>query len=43
VTGLDDYQGPPWTAGQISLIRSTLGSQPRYETIGTWKLRDVPR
>jgi 2'-5' RNA ligase len=42
VTGLDDYQGPPWTAGEISLIRSTLGSQPRYETIGTWKLRQSP-
>lgn len=42
VTGLDDYQGPPWTAGEISLIRSTLGSQPRYETIGTWKLRQEP-
>lgn len=42
VADLDGYQGPPWTAGEISLIRSVLGSQPRYETLGTWKLRTSP-
>lgn len=43
VTSLEGYQGPEWTAEEIYLIRSILGSQvgtgPRYETVGTWKLR----
>ncbi|MFZ0080026.1 MAG: RNA 2',3'-cyclic phosphodiesterase, partial [Trebonia sp.] len=43
VTSLAGYQGPEWTAEEIYLIRSILGSQvgtgPRYETVGTWKLR----
>ena len=43
VTSLEGYQGPEWTAEEIYLIRSILGSRagtgPRYETVGTWKLR----
>ena len=39
VDGLSGYQGPTWTAEEIYLIRSTLGGQPRYETLGTWKLK----
>jgi 2'-5' RNA ligase len=39
VAALSGYQGPAWTAEEIFLIQSTLGSQPRYATLGTWKLR----
>jgi 2'-5' RNA ligase len=39
VAELSGYQGPAWTAGEIYLIRSTLGGQARYETLGTWNLR----
>ena len=39
VAELSGYQGLAWTAEKIHLIRSTLGSQPRYETLGTWKLK----
>jgi 2'-5' RNA ligase len=39
VAGLGGYQGPTWAAEEIHLIRSTLGGQPLYESLGTWKLR----
>jgi RNA 2',3'-cyclic 3'-phosphodiesterase len=39
VASLEGYQGPLWTVEEIYLIRSRLGGQPRYETLGTWKLR----
>jgi 2'-5' RNA ligase len=40
VAELSAYTGPAWTAGEIRLIRSTLGGgQPRYETMGTWNLK----
>ena len=39
VDDLSGYQGPTWTAEEIYLIRSTLGGHPRYETVGTWKLK----
>lgn len=39
VASLEGYQGPQWTAEEIYLIRSRPGGQPRYETLGTWKLR----
>jgi RNA 2',3'-cyclic 3'-phosphodiesterase len=40
VTGLEGYRGPAWTTEEIYLIRSQLGGgQPRYEELGTWKLR----
>jgi 2'-5' RNA ligase len=39
VAELSSYAGPPWTAGEIHLVRSTLGAQPRYESIGAWPLR----
>jgi RNA 2',3'-cyclic 3'-phosphodiesterase len=41
VARLDRYQGPGWTVDEIYLIRSTLGGQPRYETLETWKLRSA--
>ena len=39
VDDLSGYQGPAWTVDEIYLIRSTLGGDLRYETLGTWKLR----
>jgi 2'-5' RNA ligase len=39
VTALWGYQGKPWTAEEILLIRSRLRERPRYETLGAWKLR----
>ena len=38
VDGLSGFQGDPWTAGEIFLIRSRLQGQPRYETLGSWPL-----
>src|SRR6202042_2072656 len=40
VGALTGYEGAPWTATQIHLIRSHLGgAAPEYETRGTWPLR----
>jgi RNA 2',3'-cyclic 3'-phosphodiesterase len=41
VTALAGYQGSPWTADRIHLVRSRLGApgQPRYATLGSWPLR----
>ncbi|MBV9383352.1 MAG: RNA 2',3'-cyclic phosphodiesterase [Streptosporangiaceae bacterium] len=39
VASLDGFQGQPWTAGEIFLIRSRLTGHPRYETLGAWPLR----
>lgn len=39
VEALSGYQGQPWNAEEILLIRSRLHDHPRYETLGTWKLR----
>ena len=39
VDDLSGYQGPAWTVAEIYLIRSTRGGHPRYETLGTWKLK----
>jgi RNA 2',3'-cyclic 3'-phosphodiesterase len=43
VTALADYSGPVWTADRIHLIRSYLGSRPRYESLGDWPLRAPAR
>jgi 2'-5' RNA ligase len=46
VERLAGFQGTPWQAEEIYLIRSRLGTrageQPRYETLGSWPLR-APR
>lgn len=42
VDALDGYAGPPWTAPEIHLVRSYLGQEQRYETVGTWPLRPAP-
>lgn len=44
VAELSGYQGPTWAVEEIYLIRSTLAhetraGQPRYEPLGSWKLR----
>ncbi|MGH3318956.1 MAG: RNA 2',3'-cyclic phosphodiesterase [Streptosporangiaceae bacterium] len=39
VDGLSSYVGTPWDAGELCLVRSHLGREPRYETIGAWPLR----
>jgi len=40
VSALAGYEGAPWTATEIHLIRSHLGGDaPKYETRGTWPLR----
>lgn len=39
VNTLSGYQGPAWKAAEIHLIRSTPGARPRYESLGTWKLK----
>jgi 2'-5' RNA ligase len=36
---LSGFSGMAWDATTVELIRSHAGSQPRYETIGTWRLR----
>jgi len=43
VAALAGYQGPPWTADRIHLVRSRLGAteHPRYATLGSWPLRPV--
>lgn len=47
VASLNGYQGPAWRAAELYLIRSVLptavGSPPRYETLGTYKLRNEAR
>jgi 2'-5' RNA ligase len=41
VAALDDYQGQPWTADRVHLVRSRLGAteQPRYTSLANWPLR----
>ena len=41
VAALAGYQGAPWTADRIHLVRSRPGAtdQPRYATLGSWPLR----
>ncbi len=39
VNDLSGYQGPAWKVEEIYLIRSTPGARPRYESLGTWKLK----
>jgi RNA 2',3'-cyclic 3'-phosphodiesterase len=43
VAALAAYQGRPWTADRIHLVRSRLGAteQPRYATLGSWPLRSA--
>ncbi|MYT72161.1 MULTISPECIES: RNA 2',3'-cyclic phosphodiesterase [unclassified Streptomyces] len=44
LTALGTFAGTPWTAGELTLVRSDLprsgvpGEQPRYEKVGGWPL-----
>jgi 2'-5' RNA ligase len=40
VAALAGYQGPPWTADRLHLVRSRLSpaEQPRYTTMASWPL-----
>ncbi|MCO5993125.1 RNA 2',3'-cyclic phosphodiesterase [Actinoallomurus rhizosphaericola] len=38
VAELRGYEGSPWTAEEINLVRSHLGPRARYETLGAWPL-----
>ncbi|MBO0773912.1 MAG: RNA 2',3'-cyclic phosphodiesterase, partial [Actinobacteria bacterium] len=42
VEQLSGYDGKPWTASEVYLIRSRPGGEPRYQTLGTWRLRASP-
>jgi RNA 2',3'-cyclic 3'-phosphodiesterase len=41
VAALDGYQGQPWTADRLHLVRSRLGAteHPRYTSLASWPLR----
>jgi 2'-5' RNA ligase len=38
LASLADYQGPPFRVTEVVLMRSYLGSQPRYERLAGWPL-----
>lgn len=44
VAALAGFEGAPWTAGELALVRSTPptggvpGEQPRYTTVAAWRL-----
>jgi 2'-5' RNA ligase len=39
VQALGGFSGSPWPATRIELIRSHMGPQPRYDSMGSWPLR----
>lgn len=45
VAALADFQGQPWTADRVHLVRSSLGAtdRPRYSTLASWPLRAARR
>jgi 2'-5' RNA ligase len=45
VRSLSGYQGQPWTADRVHLVRSRLGgaAQPRYVSLASWPLRALGR
>jgi 2'-5' RNA ligase len=44
VAALEGYQGQPWTADRVHLVRSRLGAteHPRYTSLASWPLRVPP-
>ena len=44
VSALGSYQGQPWTADRVHLVRSRLGAteHPRYTSLASWPLRTPP-
>jgi RNA 2',3'-cyclic 3'-phosphodiesterase len=45
VAALAGYQGQPWTADRVHLVRSRLGvtDQPRYASLASWPLHAIDR
>jgi RNA 2',3'-cyclic 3'-phosphodiesterase len=45
VAAMAAYQGQPWTADRVHLVRSRLGAteQPRYTSLASWPLRALDR
>jgi 2'-5' RNA ligase len=39
VGALETFEGTPWSADEIHLVRSHLGAEVRYETLHSWPLR----
>ncbi|MDN3359912.1 RNA 2',3'-cyclic phosphodiesterase [Actinomadura sp. DC4] len=37
--GLETWEGTPWSADEIHLVRSHLGAEVRYDTLRSWPLR----
>ena len=44
LAALEGYQGQPWTADRVHLVRSRLGAteHPRYASLASWPLRVPP-
>ncbi len=42
VAALSSYDGPPWPAEAVHLVRSHLGPHPRHEDVASWPLRPRP-
>ena len=44
VSALGGYQGQPWTADRVHLVRSRLGAteHPRYTSLASWPLQTPP-
>ena len=40
VDALKTYEGTPWTAEEVHLVRSHLGAKVRYETLHRWPLKN---
>jgi RNA 2',3'-cyclic 3'-phosphodiesterase len=40
IEALEAYEGTPWTADEVHLVRSHLGATVRYETLYRWPLKD---
>jgi RNA 2',3'-cyclic 3'-phosphodiesterase len=40
VDTLGGFAGSPWTATEINLVRSNLQGEPRYQALGSWRLRE---
>lgn len=35
---LDGFSGTPWRAGEVHLVHSLLGAEPRYRSLAVWPL-----
>ena len=42
VAAMTSYAGPRWRVDAMHLVRSFLGPQPRYESVGSWPVGSGP-